>query len=275
MELPEVENVLRTLPPDLVGRRIKRSIVIFPQRVCCVTSAVLHRRLKGAALAAFDRRGKFILLHLDTGAVLIWHLGMSGRVSVEASLAPMKHLLMAVRLDDGRFLKLYDARRFGRISLAESDHLPSHPFFARLGLEYDDPALTPDALLVSARGFRKRSVKEALLDQSFVAGLGNIYASEVLFSARIDPRRPVRTLSRRELARLLDSIRGILHEATTHGGTSIRDYVDAQGRRGDYQYLLKVYGRTGEPCPHCGSSSSIMRIVQGGRSTFFCPRCQK
>lgn len=275
MELPEIETILRTLPLDLTGRPIVRSVVRFSERVCGLSPSTLRRRLLGAAFIGFGRRGKFMLLHLDTHRTLIWHLGMSGRVSVDESLAPVKHLLMAVKLDDGRFVKLYDARRFGRISLAETGELPLHPFFRRMARDYDDPVLTVGVLTRSAQRFRKRSVKEALLDQSFIAGLGNIYASEVLFEARVDPRRSVRALSRQELARVLDCTRTILDGAIARGGTSIRDYVDASGRRGGFQHRLKVYQREGAPCVRCGDNSTVVRIVQNRRSTFFCPRCQK
>ena len=272
MELPEVENIIRTLPPDLIGRQVVGAEVCFPDRICCLSSHSLRRRILDARIAGFGRRGKYVLLHFDTERTLIWHLGMSGRVAVDHGSAPVKYLLMAVELDDGRFVKLYDARRFGRIGLSGTNRLETYSFFEKMGREYDDPELTPELLVQRAERFRKRSVKEALLDQGFIAGIGNIYSDETFWQAKIHPFKDVSKLTDEELKEIYQAMKEILAKAIKLGGESISDFRRISGEKGYFDKERKVYRREGKPCPSCGTK--IKRTKLGGRSAHYCPNCQ-
>jgi formamidopyrimidine-DNA glycosylase len=220
---------------------------------------------------AFGRRGKYILGHLDDRHSLVLHLGMSGRLLFDGPPAgPHEHLTF--RFDDDTLLRFVDPRRFGMLDLAPTVQLEAHPRLAGLGLEpladgFDGPALS------AALAGRQSALKLALMDQRVVVGVGNIYACESLFRARLSPRRTAGHLRPREAARLAGAIRGVLTEAIAAGGSSLRDYVQTDGELGFFQDRFAVYGRSGRPCPVCGRS--IRRAAQANRATFHCPRCQR
>jgi formamidopyrimidine-DNA glycosylase len=269
-ELPEVETVARDLRPLLVGRTLvglTRSRKALRQNWSKSWDAKLLRR----QVEAVHRRGKWLLLELDGGAFLMVHLGMTGRFTVvppEAKVEPHTHLVF--RLDNTHELRFRDARRFGSVTYFP-DRAGWEAFLAtRLG---------PEPWELKPAGFRgalkitRRPVKVVLLDQTVVAGVGNIYADEACFAARIDPRREGSALRPTEADRLLQSVRTVLNCAIESRGSSIRDYVGGAGQRGGYQDRFLVYGRNGEPCAKCGSPIRSVRL--GGRSTHFCPKCQK
>ena len=274
-ELPEVETVCRGLREKLAGRRFTRVVQRradlrrpFPE--------AFARRLGGAEVRAVDRRGKYILVRLAGGLVLIVHLGMSGRLVVQedaaGALEPHDHV--AFHTDDGRRIVFRDPRRFGLMDLACADRLDRHPLLRDLGPEPLDPGFTP-ALLAGRLAGRRTPIKAALLDQRVVAGLGNIYACEALFRAGLSPRRRADGVAGRRAERLAGAIREVLEDAIEAGGSSLRDYVRADGELGYFQHRFAVYAREGARCPRCACASGIRRIGQGGRSTFYCPLHQR
>lgn len=260
-ELPEVETVVRTLAPHLPGRRILdaefRSRFVTPG-----SFDELRGRVMGRTILRIERRGKFIVLTLDEGVLAI-HLGMTGKLLLDAPRTAHTHAVFT--LEDG--LLLYDdIRQFGRIEWSPA--LP--PRIARLG---------PEPLEVSFEDFyralhrRKTRVKPLLLNQTFLRGLGNIYVDEILFRAGIHPNASAARLSVRRAQALHEAMRDVLRLAIEHRGSSISDYVDAEGNRGRFQLLHQVYGKEGEPCPRCGAA--LRRIVVGQRGTHFCAACQR
>lgn len=274
MELPEVETIVRTLAPRAVGRRIESVSIFRRDLLKLATAAAVRKALVGAHIAGIRRRAKFILIDGDGGFTLIVHLAMGGKLlSVPTGAPREEHTHLTLRLDGGRDIRMVDVRHFGKASLARTEEALTHAFFARIGVEFDNAEFTPDALHSMLARHPKLSVKQFLLDQSGVSGIGNIYASEMLYRAGISPAKPCASITRPRAAILHGVIREVLSEAICNRGTSIRDYVDATGKGGGHQGALKVYGREGEPCETCGRP--IVRIVQGQRSTFYCPRCQK
>jgi formamidopyrimidine-DNA glycosylase len=277
-ELPEVETVMRGLAAILQGRTIARAAVnradmrwAFP--------AGLARRLTGARVIGFRRRGKYILMRLDGGASVLIHLGMSGRVLIGRAGAGERpaHEHMSLETDDGWHVGLVDPRRFGWVDLVPTRSEDAHRLIAGLGLEPLDDGFTPAALSASLQG-RRTPIKAALLDQHTVAGLGNIYVSEALFRAAISPLCLAGTVAGARAAPLVAAIKATLAEAIAAGGSSLRDYVQPDGERGHFQYALKVYGRAGLPCERCPgppACDGVRRVAQSGRSTFYCPRTQR
>jgi formamidopyrimidine-DNA glycosylase len=259
-ELPEVETVVRTVRPHLLGRRIL-SARFTSRFVTSGNRRKLAERVAGRRIESVGRRGKFILVALDQGTLTI-HLGMTGKLLVEGS--PGQHTYGCFTLDDG--VLLYDdPRQFGRIEWSRAES----PRVAQLGPE----PLEIDFGKFQSRLRRKARVKALLLNQSFLAGIGNIYADESLFAAGIHPLTPACRLKPQRAARLYESIREILTRAIELGGSSISDYVDARGERGWFQVEHRVYGRENEPCAMCGTP--IRKILVAQRGTHFCPRCQK
>ena len=257
-ELPEVETVVRTVAPHLTGRRILSAEFRSPH-VTPGNRRALAARLAGRSIESVRRRGKFILVALDQGMFSI-HLGMTGRLLVSAR--PTRHTYAAFVLENDALLVYDDPRQFGKI-----EWNPRR--ISKLG---------PEPLEISVEDFRARlrrraRIKPLLLNQSFLAGLGNIYADEALFAAGIHPLASAANLSAPRAARLHRAIREVLGAAIAAGGSSISDYVDAEGRRGWFQTSHQVYGRGGEPCLRCGEP--IRKIVVAQRGTHFCPRCQK
>jgi len=271
-ELPEVETVVRDLRPCLVGRRIA-SIEASDRLLRRHWSADWHSPLQGRRILAMERRGKWILVSLDRGIFLVIHLGMTGQltvVSAQMPLAPHTHLVF--QLDRGREqLRYRDVRRFGSVSLFP-DRKRMEDFFRQADLGPEPFELDP-AYWRQRLAKTRRNLKAILLDQRVVAGVGNIYADEALFEARLHPCRLGADLKTKEADRLRRAIPVVLQRAIDRHGTSIRDYIGGLGRKGEYQQEFRVYGRTGQTCIQCGRS--ITRIRLAGRSTHFCPRCQR
>jgi formamidopyrimidine-DNA glycosylase len=274
-ELPEVETVRRMLAGAIPGRRVGRASV-SRQRLRTASLAALPRRLRGRTFGEPRRRGKFLLLDLDAGLTLLSHLGMSGRWLYWAPGrrpdATLAHVHLRLAFADGATLWFQDVRRFGMLRVVPTAALARDPSLRLLG---PDPLASPrdgDALREAARDART-SIKSWLLDQRRIAGLGNIYASEVLFRARVDPRRRAGALTREEWQRVAAEIPAVLEESIARMGTTFSTYRTIWNEPGQYGDELLVYDRQGEPCRVCGAP--IRRIVQAGRSTFLCPACQR
>ncbi len=269
-ELPEVETVCRGLALHMDGKRVAALALNRPDLRVPLPKG-LRRRVEGRRILRVVRRAKYILIHLEDGDVLIAHLGMSGQMVVSAAGAPA---LAADTLDDGTIIRFNDARRFGRIDFADEHDLPRHKLFAGLGPEPLGNEFSGPVLAASLAG-RKTPIKAALLDQGVVAGLGNIYVSESLFWAGVSPRRLAATVQGERAERLATAIRDVLNRAIAAGGSSLRDYVQASGELGYFQHEWAVYGRESEACPGCDCRAAIKRIVQSGRSTFYCAKRQR
>jgi formamidopyrimidine-DNA glycosylase len=268
-ELPEVETIARGLQRLLVGRIVCAVSVTWPRTIGCPDSQRFIAGLVGRRVWSVGRRGKYLVLVLDTGYLLV-HLKMSGRLRVIPAAQPLgPHTRVALDLDDGQQLRFDDARKFGRIYLVED----LSEVTGALGPEPLDDSLTLEAF---ARLLQKRSgrLKPLLLNQKFLAGVGNIYADEALFRAGLNPLTPATSLAPDEQARLYEAIRHVLREAVAHGGTTLDDhgYVDAEGQVGRFQLQVAVYQQQGKPCRRCGTP--IERIVIGQRSAHYCPTCQ-
>ncbi len=274
-ELPEVETVRRMIAAHVPGRVIARASV-SRHRLRTASLAALPRALAGRAFATPRRVGKFLLLDLDAGRTLLSHLGMSGRwlfwdTGTEAD-ASMPHVHLTLEFQDGARLWYQDIRRFGMLRVVPTDQLARDASLKLLG---PDPLVAPptaDSFGALARGVRT-SVKSFLLDQRRIAGLGNIYVSEILFRAAIDPRRRAGTLARDEWARVAAQVVPVLEDSIARMGTTFSTYRTIWNEPGEYGEQLLVYDRAGEPCRRCGAE--VKRIVQAGRSTFFCPACQR
>jgi formamidopyrimidine-DNA glycosylase len=268
-ELPEVETTVQGLVPVLDGRRLVR----VEARRADLRRAFppdLRQRLTGARVTGLGRRAKYGLLHTDREETMVFHLGMSGRWRIDpAELGAHDHLLLET--EEGRVVALNDPRRFGSVDLVPTAALAAWPAFAAMGPEPLGPDFTPDALRTALAG-RSAPIKAMLLDQRIVAGLGNIYVCEALHMAGIAPTRAAGRISRPRLVRLVEAIREVLAAAIEAGGSTLRDYARPSGELGYFSKQWRVYGREGEPCA-CGSA--ILRRSDSGRSTFFCPRCQR
>ncbi|MFO7265540.1 MAG: DNA-formamidopyrimidine glycosylase [Limnochordales bacterium] len=280
-ELPEVETVRRQLAAALPGRTVVDVDVRLARTVQNATPEELAAFVRGRAFAGVGRRGKYLLLPLqprreggagDEPEQLVVHLRMTGRLTVAgAREAADPYTRVVFVLDDGRELRFADVRTFGTIHLCGPGR-PAPRGLQELGPEPLDDAFTPDVLAAALRG-RRAPVKAVLLDQRCVAGVGNIYADEALFAAGIHPGRAAASLTAEETALLHAALREVLEKAIAFGGTTIRDYVNGNGAPGGFQRCLQVYGRAGEPCPHCGEPIARLRLA--GRGTHFCPRCQR
>lgn len=281
-ELPEVETVRRGLAPVLEGQRLesveqRRPDLRFPFPEGFV------QRLTGATILRVGRRAKYLRMDLDRGDTLICHLGMSGRFDIgqtrpgsfhqDVGAHPVhEHVVLATQ--GGSRIAYYDPRRFGYMGLIPTSALEDHPWFAGLGPEPLDDAAFNGAVLHAALAGRRQNIKVTLLDQRLVAGIGNIYACEALFAARIAPERPAGSLTRAEADRLARAVKAVLIEAIEAGGSTLRDFAAADGALGYFQHRFKVYDREGQAC--AGPRKGVVtRIVQGGRSTFHCPACQR
>ena len=284
-ELPEVETVRRGLIPAMDGRRILSAEArrpdlrfAFPDRFA--------ERLTGTVVERLDRRSKYLLARLGSGETLLMHLGMSGRFSVTAEdisrqpgdfvyAAPANpaHDHVVFRMEGGVTVTYNDPRRFGFMTLYETDAEDEQAYLKDLGPEPLSNAFS-EALLNTAFKGRRSPIKTGLLDQHVVAGLGNIYVCEALWRAQISPRRLCHSIPGARAARLTPAVRSVIAEAIEAGGSTLRDYAGADGAMGYFQHRFDVYGREGEPCHRC-EDRKIERIVQSGRSTFFCPGCQR
>lgn len=273
-ELPEVETVRRGLALKMSGRSIVRAELRRPDLRRPFPPA-LASLLRGARIGALGRRGKYITIELDSDGLLLLHLGMSGRVTVGThSMSDSPHDHVVLTLDDGTVIRFNDARRFGLIDYLKRGEAARHPLLARLGPEPLEPEFN-GAYLAAALTGRMTSIKSALLDQRIIAGLGNIYVCEALFRARVSPRRLAASIGRGRSLRLVAGIRSVLTEAIAAGGSSLRDYVQADGELGYFQHRWAVYGHEGDPCPGCDCGGGVKRIAQSGRSTFFCAKRQR
>lgn len=272
-ELPEVETVVRGLSPRLTGRRVAETLVRRPD-LRRPFPAGLAQRLTGRLIERVRRRAKYILVDLDGGETLIAHLGMSGRMYIEdrprTEFGAHDHLVFT--LDDGTCITFNDARRFGLVDMGATDALEQHALFKGLGPEPLSNQFNAAVLSAALKG-KQTPIKAALLDQRVVAGLGNIYVCEALFRARISPTREAATIPGKRAEALVPEIVAVLGEAIAAGGSSLRDYVQATGELGYFQARFQVYDRENDPCVAC--ERPVQRLVQSGRSTFFCRHCQR
>lgn len=269
-ELPEVETVMRGLEPVWLGQTFAR-IVLNRGDLRRPFPDGLGQRLTGARVVGVRRRAKYGLVDTDRGETLIVHLGMSGRMRLDPSAA-MKHDHVVFETAAGRVVAFNDARRFGSLDLVATDALAAHPLMAGIGPEPLGPDFDADVLVRAFAG-RAAPVKALLLDQRVVAGLGNIYVCEALFRSGIDPRRAGGRIGRRRTERLAAAIRAVLAEAIAAGGSSLRDHAAPDGTLGYFQAGFSVYGREGAACAAC--DAPVRRVVQSGRSSFFCSHCQR
>lgn len=281
-ELPEVETVRRGLLGAMEGAVISRAEVRrpdlrwpFPDRMA--------ERLTGQTVMALRRRSKYILCDLSSGETLLIHLGMSGRMTVSGDPLgqfvhdhpmPEKHDHVVFYMDNGARVTFNDPRRFGAMDLLPTNGADAHKLLASIGPEPLGNTFSEPYLVEALKG-KNTPVKSALLDQRIVAGLGNIYVCEALFRAGISPKRKAGQISAARVASMVPIIRQVLSDAIAAGGSSLKDFRQADGELGYFQHSFDVYGREGEPCRTAGCASTIQRVVQGGRSSFFCPTCQK
>ena len=281
-ELPEVETVRRGLEPVMTGHVIARADIRrpdlrwpFPDRMA--------ERLTGKRVERLRRRSKYILVDLDSGETLIIHLGMSGRMLISGQMlgefhhdhpVPEKHDHVVFDMDSGARVTFNDARRFGAMDLASTDKTESHWLLSGIGPEPLGNAFDEDYLISRLNG-RNMPVKSALLDQRIVAGLGNIYVCEVLHRAGISPKRKAGQIAAPRIRALVPIIRQVLEEAIEAGGSSLRDHRQTSGELGYFQHTFRAYDREGQPCQTPGCTGTITRIVQSGRSSFYCAQCQR
>lgn len=281
-ELPEVETVRRGLAPVMEGQVIAKAAVNRPDLRWPFPPGMAER-LTGARVLRLRRRSKYILADLDRGETLLIHLGMSGRMLISGDPlgnfvhdhpAPEKHDHVVLTMDTGARITFNDPRRFGAMDLMETETAEAHKLLAVLGPEPLGNDFNESHLVAAFRG-RNTPVKSALLDQKIIAGLGNIYVCEALYRAGISPKRKAGRISEHRVSLLVPIIRQVLRDAIEAGGSSLRDFRQADGELGYFQHSFDVYGREAEPCrtPDCGSV--IARVVQSGRSSFYCPICQR
>ena len=269
-ELPEVETTVRGLARFLDGARIERVILNRPD-LRRPFPGDLVQVMTGATVTSLSRRAKYGLIHLDREQSVIFHLGMSGRWRIDPE-EPDTHDHMIIETANNRFA-LCDPRRFGSVDMVATSGLADWPQFAAMGPEPLGPELSAAYLKAALKG-KSQSIKLCLLDQRIIAGLGNIYVCEALWRARIHPLKAGGKVTRPQLERLVPAIRDVLESSIKDGGSSLRDYAQPDGELGYFATRFDVYGRTAEPC-HRNDSGKIRRIAQGGRSTWYCPKCQK
>ena len=274
-ELPEVETVMRGIQPALEGMKL----INVEQRCAKLRWPIPYNlviRLKGRRVTGIARRAKYIIWYFDNETAMILHLGMSGRISITshrpAVLEKHDHLIFTV--EDGTVIRFNDARRFGMVDLVQSNQIFQHRLLKSLGPEPLGNDFSSIGLGAMLEG-KQQPIKNALLDQSVVAGLGNIYVCESLYRSNISPRRLAMNVKRRRLGELFVNIKDILNEAIIAGGSTLRDHVQTNGDLGYFQHNFMVYGREGEACKKSGCVGEIKRIIQSGRSTFYCAKCQR
>jgi formamidopyrimidine-DNA glycosylase len=276
-ELPEVETVRRGLVPRMVGHHITR-LTQRRKDLRVKLPAKFAAKIEGRIVTAIDRRAKYMLMRLDDGQTLIVHLGMSGRMTLHDARSAAEHPFerhdhVVFDMDDGWQVRFNDARRFGLMLLVPTESVEKHKAFKGLGPEPLDAAFDGALLAARLKG-RRTPIKAALLDQKTLVGVGNIYACEALYMSGISPRRSAHTVQGDRAARLVASIKQVLLRAIDDGGSTLRDHVQPGGELGYFQTRFKVYDRAGAPCPtRCGHL--VKRLVQGGRSTFYCAHCQR
>ena len=281
-ELPEVETVRRGLMPAILGQIIFRADVNRPDLRWPFPNN-MAKRLTGARVIALRRRSKYILMDLDRGETLIIHLGMSGRMLISGLKlgnfftehpAAEKHDHVVFQMENGARVTFNDARRFGAMDLATTAEVESHKFLTSLGPEPLGNSFNESYLKGALTG-KNSPIKTALLDQRIIAGLGNIYVCEVLYRSKILPTQKAATLSKLAIGKIVPIIREVLEEAISAGGSSLKDFRQTGGELGYFQHSFQVYGREGETCKQKACKGTIKRITQSGRSSFFCPQCQR
>lgn len=278
-ELPEVETVRRGLATVMEGRPFGRVHVLRPD-LRFPFPENFAEALSGRTITKLTRRAKYLLIHCDDGTVAIIHLGMSGRMLIEgpeieqAPIGAGRHEHVVFEIGNGTLIRFSDPRRFGMMDLAREDTLATHRLLAHLGPEPTGEDFTGPVLAALLKG-KRTPIKAALLDQRVVAGLGNIYVCEALFMAGISPRRQAATVAGRRAERLAGAIRNVLADAIEAGGSTLRDHVAPSGEIGYFQHRFKAYGREGEKCTDCDCGGAIQRMVQSGRSTFYCAARQR
>ncbi len=264
-ELPEVETIKRDLEKVILGKEITKVCVNNPMVIREPSPAAFKRSLEGATIKNILRRGKLLVLELSNGKALTIHLKMTGQLVYPGKV---KDSRVAFHLADGRVLDFNDQRLFGELRLISE--WKKLKFVQNLGPEPFDLTSADFKDMLSKK---KTKIKPLLMDQGFIAGIGNLYASEILFRAKIDPQSPGQSLTDREKEILYREIKEVLSSAIKHGGSSVDDYVRVSGKPGDYVRFHQVYGREGKPCVACGTP--VKKITQGGRGTYFCPKCQR
>lgn len=272
-ELPEIETIKQVIGPQIQGLAIEQVTVNRPEVVAHPSADEFCARIAGQLFTEIDRRGKFLILCLSSGDKVVLHLRMTGCLLVTPADYPEeKHTHLVFHLSDGRELRFSDTRRFGRFWLLRQGEADTYTGMKKLGAEPFDPGFSEE-YLSTRLGKRKKAIKECLLDQSVIAGIGNIYSDEILFAARIHPERPANTLTKEEWSRLASVIPERLAFFIEKNETTPEEYLETKGQ--DYRNtpFLQVYGHGGEPCPVCGET--LCRTVIGGRSSVFCPLCQK
>jgi len=281
-ELPEVETVRRGLMPAILGQIIFIAEVNRPD-LRWPFPKNMAKRLTGARVTALRRRSKYILMDLDRGETLIIHLGMSGRMLISGFKlgnfftehpAAEKHDHVVFHMENGARVTFNDARRFGAMDLATTTEVENHKFLTSLGPEPLGNSFNESYLKGALTG-KNTPIKTALLDQRIIAGLGNIYVCEVLYRSKILPTQKAATLSKLAIGKIVPTIREVLEEAISAGGSSLKDYRQTGGELGYFQHNFQVYGREGETCKEKVCKGTIKRITQAGRSSFFCPQCQR
>ena len=274
-ELPEVETVMRGIQPALEGMKL----INVEQRCAKLRWPIPYNlviRLKGRRVTGIARRAKYIIWYFDNETAMILHLGMSGRISITSHRPAVleKHDHLIFTLEDGTVIRFNDARRFGMVDLVPSDQIFQHRLLKSLGPEPLGNDFSSIGLGAMLEG-KQQPIKNALLDQSVVAGLGNIYVCESLYRSNISPRRLAMNVKGRRLGELFVNIKDILNEAIIAGGSTLRDHAQTNGDLGYFQHNFMVYGREGKACKKGGCVGEIKRIIQSGRSTFYCAKCQR
>ncbi|MDC1427526.1 bifunctional DNA-formamidopyrimidine glycosylase/DNA-(apurinic or apyrimidinic site) lyase [Rhodospirillaceae bacterium] len=274
-ELPEVETVMRGIQPALEGMKL----INVEQRCAKLRWPIPYNlviRLKGRRVTGIARRAKYIIWYFDNETAMILHLGMSGRISITSHRPAVleKHDHLIFTIEDGTVIRFNDARRFGMVDLVPSDQIFKHRLLKSLGPEPLGNDFSSIGLGAMLEG-KQQPIKNALLDQSVVAGLGNIYVCESLYRSNISPRRLAMNVKGRRLGELFVNIKDILNEAIIAGGSTLRDHAQTNGDLGYFQHNFMVYGREGEACKKSGCVGEIKRIIQSGRSTFYCAKCQR
>tara|TARA_B110000467_G_scaffold63327_1_gene57746 strand:- start:617 stop:1447 length:831 start_codon:yes stop_codon:yes gene_type:complete len=274
-ELPEVETVMRGIQPALEGMKL----INVEQRCAKLRWPIPYNlviRLKGRRVTGIARRAKYIIWYFDNETAMILHLGMSGRISITSHRPAVleKHDHLIFTIEDGTVIRFNDARRFGMVDLVPSDQIFQHRLLKSLGPEPLGNDFSSIGLGAMLEG-KQQPIKNALLDQSVVAGLGNIYVCESLYRSNISPRRLAMNVKGRRLGELFVNIKDILNEAIIAGGSTLRDHAQTNGDLGYFQHNFMVYGREGEACKKSGCVGEIKRIIQSGRSTFYCAKCQR
>jgi len=273
-ELPEVETIKKTLAPKIRGKKITGVKVFFPKVIEPLDIDSFREAVEGSHVQSLERRGKYLLIHLNSLFTLIISLRMTGRLVYSTSghdAMVDNHTHLVFDFEDGSHLYFRDTRKFGRIHCVPTENIEGAPEISKLGPEPLGPGFTESKLRKMLLSKRK-TIKQALMDQAFIAGIGNIYADEILFRSGIHPETPASSLRPEQVHSLYLSIVAVLKEAIIQKGTTVRDYVDGEGNSGNYQKLLQVYGRKGKKCFQCGGPIECKKL--GGRTAHFCPACQ-